>query len=236
MILVTGPTGCGKTTTLYSVLQSIHSIEKNILTIEDPIEYNFEGIIQSQVKPEIGYDFASALRSFLRQDPDVIMVGEIRDKETAEIAIRASLTGHLVFSTLHTNDSPSAITRLTDMGIEPFLVSSSLRLILAQRLVRVLCMCKEKVSVGQLQNGIKTMFVKSGCDKCSYTGYKGRTAIFELLEVNESLSEMITNKISTDEVRKKAKENGFVNLLEAGIEKINTGITTYEEVQHQTIL
>ena len=236
MILVTGPTGSGKTTTLYAALKSVHSIEKNILTIEDPIEYNFDGINQSHVRPDIGYDFANALRSFLRQDPDVIMVGEIRDKETAEIAIRASLTGHLVFSTLHTNDSPSAITRLIDMGIEPFLVASSIKLIIAQRLVRVLCSCKNKVYDNQLPDGIKTMFKKVGCGKCSYTGYRGRTAIFELLEVNESISELISKIISANEIRKKAKENGFKTLREAGIEKINMGDTTYEEVQRETML
>ncbi|MFO7445913.1 MAG: GspE/PulE family protein [Ignavibacteriaceae bacterium] len=236
MILVTGPTGSGKTTTLYAALQAIHSVEKNIITVEDPIEYNFEGINQSNVKPEIGYDFACALRSFLRQDPDVIMVGEIRDRETAEIAIRASLTGHLVFSTLHTNDSSSAVTRLIDMGIEPFLVASSLRLVIAQRLVRVLCSCKDKAEVTDLPAGITDIHAPKGCSNCSFTGYKGRLAIFELLEINEGLSELISAKRTAEEIRKKAKENGFLTLRESGIEKINLGITSYDEVLRETML
>lgn len=227
MILVTGPTGSGKTTTLYSALKEINSVEKNILTIEDPIEYNLDGINQSAVKPDIGYDFANALRSFLRQDPDVIMVGEIRDKETAEIAIRASLTGHLVFSTLHTNDSVSAITRLIDMGIEPFLVASSLRLIIAQRLVRKLCECKTRTETG---------YVKKGCDMCGNSGYKGRMAIFELLEITEEMSEMISKNSSSSDIKIKAKNNGFVTLRDAGLEKISDGITTNEEVWRETML
>jgi type IV pilus assembly protein PilB len=236
MILVTGPTGSGKTTTLYAALQAIHTIEKNIMTVEDPIEYNFEGINQSNVRPEIGYDFASALRSFLRQDPDVIMVGEIRDRETAEIAIRASLTGHLVFSTLHTNDSSSAVTRLIDMGIEPFLVSSSLRMVIAQRLVRTLCGCKEKELSIHSSEGILSEYKAAGCNNCSNTGYKGRSAIFELLEINESLSSLISSRRTADEIRKMARENGFRTLREAGIEKINQGITTYDEVLRETML
>ena len=236
MILVTGPTGSGKTTTLYAALQQIHTPEKNILTIEDPVEYNLEGINQSNVKPEIGYDFAAALRSFLRQDPDVIMVGEIRDQETAEIAIRSSLTGHMVFSTLHTNDSISAITRLIDMGIEPFLVSSSLKLIIAQRLVRRLCDCKIKSGNGEPSDNVPQIYEKNGCAKCNYTGYKGRTAIFEFLEITENIAEMISQKVSTKTIKMAAMENGFKSLKELGIEKINLGLTTYDEVLRETML
>ncbi|MBI1937425.1 MAG: type II/IV secretion system protein [Ignavibacteriales bacterium] len=238
MILVTGPTGSGKTTTLYAALQRIHSIEKNILTIEDPIEYNLEGINQSNVKPEIGYDFASALRSFLRQDPDVIMVGEIRDRETAEIAIRSSLTGHLVFSTLHTNDSISAITRLIDMGIEPFLVASSIKLIIAQRLVRKLCDCKTKIEKtnDEFSDLPQGFYERSSCTKCSYTGYSGRTAIFEFFDISENLSDLISQKASPGIIKKLAVENGFKTLKDAGLEKIKLGLTTYDEVLRETTL
>jgi len=238
MILVTGPTGSGKTTTLYAALQQIHSIEKNILTIEDPIEYNLEGINQSNVKPEIGYDFANALRSFLRQDPDVIMVGEIRDHETAEIAIRSSLTGHLVFSTLHTNDSISAITRLIDMGIEPYLVSSSVKLIIAQRLVRKLCECRMKTENTESDSLVVSQdgYIKNGCAKCSYTGYSGRTAIFEFLDVSEKIADLISQKASPGVIKKVSLENGFRTLKDSGIEKIKLGLTTYDEVIRETTL
>ena len=237
MILVTGPTGSGKTTTLYATLEEIQTVEKNILTIEDPIEYNLEGINQSNVKPDIGFDFASALRSFLRQDPDIIMVGEIRDKETAEIAVRSSLTGHLVFSTLHTNDSISAVTRLIDMGIEPFLVASSVRLIIAQRLVRKLCICK--IKDGNSSNnilGVNDSFEKKGCEICGFTGYKGRTALFETFEINEEISEMITKNANYSELKRTAIKNGFKTLRDSGIEKINSGITSNEEVLRETTL
>ncbi|HEX3072195.1 MAG TPA: GspE/PulE family protein, partial [Ignavibacteriales bacterium] len=238
MILVTGPTGSGKTTTLYAALKHIHSVEKNIMTVEDPIEYNLEGINQSAVRPEIGYDFASALRSFLRQDPDIVMVGEIRDKETAEIAIRASLTGHLVFSTLHTNDSVSAITRLIDMGIEPFLVAASVKMIIAQRLVRKLCACKIKNGKDYLQNLLKTenSYKKNGCAKCGGTGYKGRTALYEVLKINEELTELITSGAPLGQIKAKAKEGGFISLRDIGVEKINSGITDHEEVLRETML
>jgi len=237
MILVTGPTGSGKTTTLYAALNEIHSIEKNIMTVEDPIEYNLNGINQTNVKPDLGLDFAAALRSFLRQDPDIIMVGEIRDKETAEIAIRASLTGHLVFSTLHTNDSISAITRLIDMGVEPFLVSSSVKLIIAQRLVRKLCSCKIK-STKDNSAGIdnNTGYNKKGCEKCSYTGYSGRLALFELLPVTETLAELISKHSGSSAIKQEALKNGFTSLRESGNEKIKLGITTYEEVIRETSL
>ncbi|MBN2571332.1 MAG: type II/IV secretion system protein [Ignavibacteriales bacterium] len=238
MILVTGPTGSGKTTTLYTALQHIYSPDKNILTVEDPIEYNLDGINQCNVKPEIGFDFANALRSFLRQDPDIIMVGEIRDKETAEIAIRAALTGHLVFSTLHTNDSVSGITRLIDMGVEPFLVSSSVRIIIAQRLVRKLCDCKiqeEDKNILQKLN-IEKAYKKNGCENCDYTGYKGRTALFEIFELNEDIEELISRRGTTKEIRDLAIQSGFYSLSQAGIEKIKNGITSYEEVLHETMV
>lgn len=235
MILVTGPTGCGKSTSLYSFLQHIHSIEKNILTVEDPIEYNLQGINQCNVKPEIGFSFANALRAFLRQDPDIIMVGEIRDKETADIAVRAALTGHLVFSTLHTNDSVSAITRLVDMGVDSFLVAASVKLIIAQRLVRKLCACKIK-SQSSEPNLYKNSYVKNGCLDCRMTGYKGRTALFEMLEINEELADMISSGESVSDLKNKAIENGFVSLRQAGLSKIQSGITTNAEVIRETTI
>lgn len=235
MILVTGPTGSGKSTSLYSFLQNIHRVEKNILTVEDPIEYNIPGINQCNVKPDIGFSFASALRSFLRQDPDVIMVGEIRDKETADIAVRAALTGHLVFSTLHTNDSVSAITRLIDMGVDAFLVAASVKLIIAQRLVRKLCDCKNK-SQGSRNGTAGNLFIKKGCFECGMTGYKGRTALFEVLEITDELAEMISSEKSINEIRNKALENGFTSLRQSGLSKIQMGITTNEEVIRETTL
>lgn len=235
MILVTGPTGSGKTTTLYAALKSINNPEKNILTIEDPVEYNLEGVNQSNVKHDIGYDFASALRSFLRQDPDIIMVGEIRDKETAEIAIRASLTGHLVLSTLHTNDSVSAVTRLIDMGIEPFLVSSCLRLVVAQRLVRKLCNCKVENNMEHPVE-IKHHFDKNGCTDCGFTGFSGRTAIFELFEIDGDTSEQISKGITAGALKNLAESKGLFSLRKSGCEKVNLGITTYEEVLRETML
>lgn len=246
MILVTGPTGSGKTTTLYTVLQTIHSVDKNIMTVEDPIEYNLTGINQTHVKPDIGFDFANTLRAFLRQDPDIIMVGEIRDRETAEIAIRASLTGHLVFSTLHTNDSISAITRLTDMGIEPFLVSSSLRLVIAQRLVRKLSTpglpatpshSEDKLnSPKALYFGESLSEAHTIADVNDSVTYKGRTALFELFEIDKQIAEMITKKAGYNDLKKAAIQNGFKTLRDSGIEKINLGITTNEEVMRETML
>lgn len=237
MILVTGPTGSGKTTTLYAALKEVHSIERNILTIEDPIEYNLPGINQSNVKPDIGFTFANALRAFLRQDPDIIMVGEIRDKETAEIAIRASLTGHLVFSTLHTNDSISAITRLIDMGIEPFLVASSVKMIIAQRLVRKLCTCKQKDERGNIREQFpgEEIFKEIGCDSCSNTGFRGRVGIFETIEVTEDIGELIAGSATRREIKSAANKNNFRTLRESGIDKIISGTTTYEEVLRETI-
>lgn len=237
MILVTGPTGSGKTTTLYSLLTELNSIEKNILTIEDPVEYNLQGINQSNVKNDIGYNFASALRTFLRQDPDIIMVGEIRDRETAEIAIRASLTGHLVLSTLHTNDAASAITRLIDMGIEPFLVAASLKMIIAQRLVRKLCDCKVKVSddyYGELFKG-ETLFKTKGCEYCSNIGYKGRTALYEIISIEDELANIIGNNKPLSEIKAHLMLQNHQNLKEAGKKKVLEGITTYEEVLRETV-
>ena len=238
MILVTGPTGSGKTTTLYSSLQEIHSVEKNILTVEDPVEYNLEGINQCAVKPDIGFTFASALRSFLRQDPDVIMVGEIRDKETAEIAIRASLTGHLVFSTLHTNDSISGITRLVDMGIEPYLVVSSVKMIIAQRLVRLLCNCKV-VDELPMSNGFaegSVHYKAKGCPKCNNSGYRGRSAIFELLPIDDEFSDLIVRGESHKSIKDFVNNRGFISLRNAGMELVKEGKTSYEEVLRETTL
>ncbi len=245
MILVTGPTGSGKTTTLYAALNSIKSPNINILTIEDPIEYNLEGINQSQVKPEIDFTFANALRSFLRQDPNVIMVGEIRDFETMEIAIRAALTGHLVLSTLHTNDAPSAITRLLDMGAEPFLVSSSVTLVLAQRLVRRICeKCKadtqisdeirEKLELHKEKNKNHSFYKGLGCPHCNFTGYKGRIAVFEVMNISEKISELIVNKATASEIRIQAKKEGILTLREVAIKNMCLGITTNEEVLRET--
>jgi type II secretion system protein E len=241
IILVTGPTGCGKTTTLYASLSRINSIEKNIITIEDPIEYNMEGINQIQVKPEIALTFTNGLRSILRQDPDIIMVGEIRDYETAEIAIRAALTGHLVFSTLHTNDASGAVTRLLDMNVEPYLVSSSVEGVLAQRLVRTICShCKESYEVDA--NSLRemgfpaeqipklTLYRGKGCPECKDTGYKGRTGIFELFLVAEEVKPLILEKVSTERIKEKARALGMKTLKEDGWEKARAGITTVEEV------
>ncbi|MDA8215096.1 MAG: type II secretion system ATPase GspE [Nitrospiraceae bacterium] len=223
MILVTGPTGSGKTTTLYASLSRINSSDRKIITIEDPIEYEIEGINQIQVKPKIGLTFANGLRHIVRQDPDIIMVGEIRDRETAEIAIHAALTGHLVFSTLHTNDAPGAVTRLLDMGIEGFLVASSLVGVLAQRLVRVICPgCKEEGKEGE------------GCEKCRRTGYMGRTGVFELMVMNEEIRQLILDKASADIIRQKAISQGMLTLRECGWQKVREGITTVKEVLRVT--
>lgn len=232
MILITGPTGSGKTTSLYAILKKINNIDKNILTIEDPIEYNLEGINQSNVKPDIGYNFAAALRAYLRQDPDIIMVGEIRDKETAEIAIRSALTGHLVLSTLHTNDSISSITRLQEMGVEPYLIAAALRMIIAQRLVRMICSCS-KAGVTITDNNEKMTTKSAGCKDCNYTGYKGRTALYEILEINEEIKEAIINN-NISEISIIAAKQNFLSLREYGIMLIKKGITTYDEVIRET--
>ena len=236
IVLVTGPTGSGKTTTLYAALNRIHTEEKNIITVEDPVEYQLKGVGQIHVNPKIGLSFAAGLRSILRQDPDVIMVGEIRDFETAEIAIQASLTGHLVLSTLHTNDAASAITRLLDMGVEPFLVASSLTAILAQRLVRTLCpFCKEGYAPAESEAAYfirppAMLFRANGCGKCRDSGYSGRTGIFELLIMDNNTRQMTTSRRDSQVIRDYAVNNGMKTLYSDGIDKAAEGITTLEEV------
>jgi len=241
IFLVTGPTGSGKTTTLYGALSTINSTDKNIITIEDPIEYQLDGVGQIQVNPKIDLTFARGLRSIVRQDPDVILVGEIRDLETAEIAIQSALTGHLVFSTLHTNDSASAVTRLIDMGIEPFLVTSSVIAILAQRLVRVICpKCKEehhpdeqslaKIGITSKMLQGRKIYRGTGCPACLNTGYAGRTGIFELLIVNEAIQNLILKTSDSNAIKQKAIAYGMVTLRQNGAQKVLSGITTIEEV------
>jgi len=245
ILLVTGPTGSGKSTSLYAMLSSINSIQKRIITIEEPVEYELKGINQIAVRPEIGLTFAMGLRHILRQDPNVIMVGEIRDLETAEIAIRASLTGHLVFSTLHTNDAPSAFTRLIDMGIEPFLVASSVEAIMAQRLVRTICPhCKTEqkvernylLKIGFPEDEIATTrFMRgAGCEDCRGLGYQGRLAIYELLVLNEAMRPLILNRSSSTTIAAKAMEQGMRTLRTDGWNKVKDGITTIEEVLRVT--
>jgi len=240
IILVTGPTGSGKTTTLYSAINSINSPSRNIITVEDPVEYQIKGIGQVHVNPKIGLTFAHGLRSILRQDPDVIMVGEIRDSETAEIAIQASLTGHLVLSTLHTNDTATAITRLVDMGIEPFLVASSLSAVLAQRLVRVLCReCRKPYvpTAGELKlfrTGPERLFAPNGCDRCFSTGYFGRLGIFEFLIPGQEMRPMILKNQDADTLKRHAIAKGMRTMMEDGLEKAAAGITSLEEVLRVT--
>lgn len=243
MILVTGPTGSGKTTTLYSALSEIRNPEINISTVEDPIEYRLEGINQMQVKSEIGLTFASALRTLLRQDPDVILVGEIRDSETAELAIRAALTGHLVLSTLHTNDAPSAIARLVDMGVESFLLSSALSIVVAQRLVRKSCEhCLVQVEVkpniiSQLSLKRKTLEWRGqGCGKCRQTGFGGRVAIYELMPVSDEVKAQIQKDPDSLALRQMAIKGGMKTLRQDGLEKVSEGLTTYEEVLRETLV
>jgi type IV pilus assembly protein PilB len=246
MILVTGPTGSGKTTTLYSALSSLNKSDINIMTAEDPVEYNIEGINQLNVNHDIGLTFAAALRSFLRQDPDVIMVGEIRDFETAEIAVKAALTGHLVLSTLHTNDSASTLTRLTDMGIDPFLAASAVRLIIAQRLIRLICPhCKVPVETEKNDllpflnlspeetKGIK-LYAGKGCPLCNNTGYHGRCGLYEILPVTLAIQEMIIAKAPPFEIKKKAMAEGMRPLRAMAIDKLVAGQTTIEEVLSAT--
>lgn len=241
MVLVTGPTGSGKTTTLYSALSELNKISQNISTAEDPIEYNLTGINQVQVHDAIGLNFASALRSFLRQDPDIIMVGEVRDFETAEVAIKAALTGHLVLSTLHTNDAPSTVNRLLNMGVESFLVSSAVNLVLAQRLVRKLCMdCRTKEGVipeALIDLGVKEEDIGSfecfrgrGCPACSHTGYRGRVALYEVMPMHEQIRELVLLGASAAEIKKQAIDVGMMTLRQSGIEKLKRGVTSVEEV------
>jgi type IV pilus assembly protein PilB len=246
MILVTGPTGSGKTTTLYSALSELNKESENIMTAEDPIEYNFMGINQVQMHEEIGLTFASALRSFLRQDPDIIMVGEIRDFETAQIAVQSALTGHLVLSTVHTNDAPGTITRLIDMGIEPFLISSAVILILAQRLIRKTCMdCREPIKVHPqllIDLGVPpdeaksfTVYKGKGCTICNGTGYKGRLGLYEVMTMKEEIKELVLARASASEIKKEAIRLGMKTLRQSGVTKIKSGMTTIEEVLRSTM-
>ena len=246
MVLITGPTGSGKTTTLYSAIHTINSPDVNIMTAEDPVEYNLKGVNQVQVNEGVGRTFAGVLRSFLRQDPDVILVGETRDLETAQISIRAALTGHLVFSTLHTNDCPSTIARLTDMGVAPFLISSSLLIILAQRLGRKVCRgCREPYEIdeetlvpyGHVPTGAGTITVYrgKGCQACNFTGMKGRVAIYEIMSISEELRDLILKNVGTAELRAMAQAQGMKTLRQSGLEKVLDGTTTVDEVLRVTL-
>jgi general secretion pathway protein E/type IV pilus assembly protein PilB len=241
ILLVTGPTGSGKTTTLYACLNYINKPDKKLITVEDPVEYQMGGINQVQVNSEIGMTFPAALRSILRQAPNIIMIGEIRDAETANIAINASLTGHLVFSTLHTNDAPSAVARLVDIGVQPFLVSTAVRAIVAQRLVRKICSnCRQPhemtesemsaLGIDRTQLAEATVSKGAGCTKCKHLGYKGRAGIFEMFLIDDEVRHMINNRANTVELRKRAREMGMRTLREDGIRKVLSGMTTAEEV------
>lgn len=246
IILVAGPTGSGKTTTLYAILNAINTISKNIVTVEDPVEFNMTMIRQSQINPKAGLTFASGLRSILRQDPDVIMVGEVRDLETAEIAIQAALTGHLVFSTIHTNDAPSTMARLTDMGAEPFLLASSINAIISQRLVRKLCLeCREaytpdhnfykNLGIVDITEGM-VFYRHKGCIHCRNQGYIGRTGIYELMFTNDKIKELVVKKASSSEIRQAALANGMITMFDDGLQKVIAGITTIDEVLRVTKL
>ena len=237
--LVTGPTGSGKTTTLYAGLSHINSEEKNIITLEDPIEYHIDGITQGYIHPQAGFTFEKGMRALLRQDPDVVMIGEIRDTQTARIAVQAAMTGHLVLSTLHTNDAPSGVMRLMDMGIEPFLINASVSGILAQRLVRTLCKAcalerdmtpQERALCGDYASDLKTTFDAVGCDACFNIGNKGRAGIFELIVFNDALRSLISHNPSIDAVRAQAKKDGMVSLLEDGFEKVKAGEISLAEL------
>jgi type II secretory ATPase GspE/PulE/Tfp pilus assembly ATPase PilB-like protein len=233
LIFVTGPTGSGKTTSLYAMLTTINTEQRKIITIEDPVEYEMEGVTQVQIHPQIGLTFAQGLRSMLRHDPDVMMVGEVRDYETAELAIRIALTGHLVFSTLHTNDSASAATRLLDMGVDPYLIVSSIKCFVAQRLVRLLCPhCK--IEVIPAAKNLTRMYKAQGCDKCQRTGFFGRRAIYEILPMTEPVKDLIMIRSSADAIWRKAIEGGMRTMQEDGWEKVQEGVTTLEEVARVT--
>ena len=245
IVLVTGPTGCGKTTTLYGALNELNSIEDKLITTEDPVEYDIDGVVQMPIDASIGNTFAQCLRSILRQDPDKILVGEIRDLETAEIAVQASLTGHMVFSTLHTNDAPSTVTRLRDMGLPPFLITATLEAVLAQRLVRKICKdCIDQTTPSTdtlAQLGLtpeevmnKKFYRGRGCATCNNTGFKGRTGLFEWLPVNNQLRDMINHGCSTEKLRDVAMQTGMIPLRESGLEKVFGGLTTIEEVIRET--
>ncbi|HID24592.1 MAG TPA: type II/IV secretion system protein, partial [Planctomycetaceae bacterium] len=246
IVLVTGPTGCGKTTTLYATLNELNDVSVKIITTEDPIEYDLEGIVQVQINEEIGVTFANCLRAILRQDPDKILVGEIRDLETAEIAVQSSLTGHIVFSTLHTNDAPSTITRLRDLGVPPFLITATVEGILAQRLVRRICPdCKTQfepspemlmeLNLTPADVEGKKFYYGRGCERCNNTGCRGRTGIFELMDMNDNIRDLIANNASTDALREEARKAGMITLREAGLEAIFKGITTIDEVVRETV-
>jgi len=245
IFLVTGPTGCGKTTTLYACLMEINDPQFKIITTEDPVEYPLGGITQVAIKEDVGLTFAACLRSILRQDPDKVMVGEIRDLETAEIAIEASLTGHLVLSTLHTNDAPETVTRLLDMEVEPYLITSSLEAVMAQRLIRILCkFCKqpytptdeelERMDVKREDIGDEPIYVEKGCPACEFRGFTGRTGIFELMKLDETMREMINQYCTAIELRRYARSQGMVTLREAGLKKVREGVTTLKEVVYST--
>jgi general secretion pathway protein E/type IV pilus assembly protein PilB len=246
IVLVTGPTGSGKTTTLYSCLNEINKPDRKIITVEDPVEYVLSGINQVQVRADIGLTFGAALRSILRQAPNIVMIGEIRDLETAEIAVNASLTGHLVFSTLHTNDAPGAVTRLIDIGVKPFLAASSIRGIMAQRLIRKICSkCAEPYSptdrelrlLGGLAGQVDNLQLKrgTGCPNCSYTGYAGRIGIFEIFVITDEVQHLIYQQVNSTELRKRARELGMRTLREDGLRKVVAGLTTFEEVFRVTM-
>jgi type IV pilus assembly protein PilB len=246
IFLVTGPTGSGKTTTLYACLNERNDPRYKIITTEDPVEYQVDGIVQVNINEKVGLTFARCLRSILRQDPDICMVGEVRDLETAEISIETSLTGHLVFSTLHTNDAPSTVTRLIDMDVEPFLLTSTIEVVLAQRLVRKLCVfCREEYqptdeelnALEMTRDDIKgkKIFKSTGCKECQHVGYKGRTGIFELMALNDELRDLILKRSSTGEIRNAALKAGMHTLREAGIRKILNGVTSIEEVLGETM-
>ena len=246
IVVVTGPTGSGKTTTLYSALKELNTIDTKLITTEDPVEYDIDGIIQVQMIPDIGLTFAKCLRSILRQDPDVIMVGEVRDLETAEIAVQASLTGHLVFTTLHTNDAPSSIARLMDLGLEPFLITATIEGVVAQRLVRKICtQCRTPFDPTEdmlMELGLtiedvkgKQFFYGRGCDNCNNTGYRGRLGIYEIMTFNDEMRELVMNHASTNVLRAAARKGGMRMLRENGLNAIYDGITTIEEVVKETI-
>jgi type II secretory ATPase GspE/PulE/Tfp pilus assembly ATPase PilB-like protein len=241
LVFLTGPTGCGKTTTLYAILSEIKNPTKNIITIEDPVEYRLEGVNQVQVKPEIGLTFANALRSFLRQDPDIMLVGEVRDLETAEICMRSALTGHLVLSTLHTNDAPSAVSRLIDIGIEPYLVAPTLLVIVAQRLIRKLCPdCKEAFEpnpeqLKKLKLKTELIYKPKGCPKCNQIGYKGRCCIAEVMVANEEIRDLINQRVTYQKLREVARQNGMQTLYESAVKKVEEGISSLEEAFSVTL-
>jgi type IV pilus assembly protein PilB len=247
MVLVTGPTGSGKTNTLYSSIARLNVAGVNIITAEDPVEFNLQGINQVQMRDSIGLNFAAALRSFLRQDPNIILVGEIRDTETAAIAVKAELTGHMVLSTLHTNDAPSTINRLVNMGIEPFLVANSVNLVCAQRLVRRVCsQCAEPMAGGEqaaIDAGLDPALARTakfmkgkGCERCTQSGYKGRVGLFEVMEVNDVIRQMILDNVSTTQLRTQAIADGMLTLRQCGLQKVCEGMTTVEEVVRETVL